>query len=400
MDILQFQNSPSGRLVRASSGYWAFIPNPLPPKLEWNDALVLLISRADIAVGTLSGLGENLPNPQLLIYPFIRKEAVLSSRIEGTQSSLSDLLLFEATKVERQRDVREVQNYVKAMEYGLKRLEELPLSLRFIRELHGILMEGVRGEHATPGEFRLSQNWIGPPGCTLDEATFVPPPVSEMLDCLDQLEKFLHARSDLPFLVQLALIHYQFETIHPFLDGNGRIGRLLITLFLCQKEILTRPMLYLSAFFEHHRQEYYELLGKVSQTGAWREWIEFFLRAVAEQSGDAVSRARRLLDLHHAYTQLSREKKLPPTAGQLIELIFIRPLLSAKAVAEFLKISFPGAQKALSALEDAGILTETTGRKRNKAYAAKEILKILEEEINVPQLRENGTENKKKKRLR
>ncbi|KSV17234.1 cell division protein Fic [Dehalococcoides mccartyi] len=380
MDISLFQNSSSGRLVRATGGYWAFVPNPLPPKLEWNDALVSLISRADIAVGTLSGLGENLPNPHLLIYPFIRKEAVLSSRIEGTQSSLSDLLLFETTKVERQRDVREVQNYVKAMEYGLKRLEELPLSLRFIRELHGILMEGVRGEHATPGEFRLSQNWIGPPGCTLDEATFVPPPVPEMLECLDHLEKFLHTRSDLPFLVQLALIHYQFETIHPFLDGNGRIGRLLITLFLCQKGILTRPLLYLSAFFEHHRQEYYELLGKVSQRGYWQEWIEFFLRAVAEQSGDAVSRSRRLLDLHHAYMQLSREKKLSPTARQLIDIIFMRPLLSAKAAAEFLKVSFPGAQKALNALEEKGILIESTGRKRDKAYAAREILDILEKE--------------------
>jgi len=399
MDIILFQNSPSGRLVRTTGGYWAFVPNLLPPKLGWDDALVSLISRADIAVGTLSGLGENLPNPHLLIYPFIRREAVLSSRIEGTQSSLSDLLLFEATKVERQRDVREVQNYVKAMEYGLKRLEELPLSLRFIRELHGVLMEGVRGEHATPGEFRQSQNWIGPPGCTLNEATFVPPPVPEMLECLDQLEKFLHARSDLPFLVQLALIHYQFETIHPFLDGNGRIGRLLTTLFLCQKGMLTRPLLYLSAFFEHHRREYYELLGKVSQTGSWREWIEFFLRAVAEQSGDAVSRARRLLDLHHAYAQLSREKKLPPTAGQLIELIFMRPLLSAKAVAEFLKISFPGAQKALNTLEDAGILTETTGRKRNKVYAAKEVLAILEDDMNALRLKENATESKKKKKI-
>jgi len=400
MDIAQFQNSHSGRLVHAPSGYWAFVPNPLPPKLEWDDALVSLISRADIAVGTLSGLGENLPNPHLLIYPFIRKEAVLSSRIEGTQSSLADLLLFEATKVERQRDVREVQNYVKAMEYGMKRLEELPLSLRFIRDLHGILMEGVRGEQATPGEFRQSQNWIGPPSCTLDEATFVPPPVPEMLECLDQLERFLHARSDLPFLAQVALIHYQFETIHPFLDGNGRIGRLLITFFLCQKGILTRPLLYLSAFFEHHRQEYYELLLKVSQSGAWREWIEFFLRAVAEQSGDAVARARRLLDLHHAYTQLSREKKLSPTTGQLIELIFMRPVLSAKAAAEFLKVSFPGAQKALNALEEEGILAETTGRRRDKAYAAKEILEILEEDISAPRLKENATKGKKKKRPR
>ena len=193
------------------------------------------MSRADIALGTLSGLGETLPNPHLLIYPFIRREAVISLRIEGTQSSLSDLLLFEATQVEKRGDVREVQNYVRAMEYGLKRLNELPLSLRFIRELHGILMEGVRGQHATPGEFRQSQNWIGSPGVVLDEATYVPPPVPEMQECLNQLEKFLHADTRLPPLIEAALVHYQFEAIHPFLDGNGRIGRLLVTLLLCQR---------------------------------------------------------------------------------------------------------------------------------------------------------------------
>lgn len=384
MDIALFKNSPSGRLIRASGDYWAFVPNPLPPKLEWDNALVSLISRADIAVGTLSGLGETLPNPHLLIYPFVRREAVMSSRIEGTRSSLSDLLLFEATKIERQRDVKEVQNYVSAMEYGLKRLNELPLSLRFIRELHSILMEGVRGEYATAGEFRQSQNWIGPPGCALNEATFIPPPVPEMQKCLNQLEKFLHTEKDLPLLVQLALVHYQFEAVHPFLDGNGRIGRLLITLFLCQRGVLTKPLLYLSAFFERHRQDYYDLLLKVSQEGAWREWIEFFLRAVVEQSGDAVSRARRVLDLHHAYTQVSREKKLPPTAGQLIELIFMRPLLNARAAQEYLNVTFPAAQKALNALVEAEILAEITGGRRNKVYAAKEILEVLEEDILVP----------------
>jgi len=378
VDTALFKNSPSGKLVRVTGRYWAFVPTPLPPSLEWDAALVSQISRADLAVGTLSGLGETLPNPHLLIYPFIRREAVLSSRIEGTQSSLSDLLLFEATQVEKQRDVKEVQNYVRAMEYGLKRLNELPLSLRFIRELHGILMEGVRGERATPGEFRRSQNWIGAPGATLSEATFVPPPVPEMQDALDQLEKFLHADTDLPPLVQLALIHYQFETIHPFLDGNGRIGRLLITLFLCERGILTKPLLYLSAFFERHRREYYELLLKVSQIGAWREWIEFFLKAVTEQSEDAVSRSRRLLELLRSYSQIAREKHLPPTAVQLVELIFMKPVLNAKTAQEFLKVSYPSAQNAISSLEEAGILTEITGRKRAKAYSANEILKVLE----------------------
>ena len=247
MDTSLFKNSPSGKLIRATGGYWAYVPNSLPPRLEWDTALVSRISKADLAVGTLSGLGETLPNPHLLIYPFIRREAVLSSRIEGTQSSLSDLLLFEATQVEKRGDVKEVQNYVRAMEYGLKRLNELPLSLRFIRELHSILMEGVRGEHATPGEFRQSQNWIGPAGATLNEATFVPPPVPEMSECLNQLENFLHSDTELPPLVQAAMVHYQFETIHPFLDGNGRIGRLLVTLLLCQRNVLSKPLLYLSA---------------------------------------------------------------------------------------------------------------------------------------------------------
>jgi Fic family protein len=381
MEIGLFQNSPSGRLIRASGEYWAFVPHPLPPKLEWDNSLVSLISRADLALGTLSGLGETLPNPHLLIYPFIRREAVLSSRIEGTQSSLSDLLLFEATKVEKQRDVREVQNYVRAIEYGLKRLDALPLSLRLIRELHGILMERVRGEHATRGEFRQSQNWIGPPGCSLNEASFVPPPVPEMQDALDQLEKFLHADIDLPPLVQLALIHYQFETIHPFLDGNGRIGRLLITLFLCERGILTKPLLYLSAFFERHRREYYERLLQVSQKGAWGQWIQFFLQAVVNQSSDAVQRSRRLLALHQDYHRTSLEKHLPPTAGQLIELILMRPVLNPRIVQELLGVTFPAAQKAIRVLEDEGILVEITGGKRNKTYVAEEILRILEEDI-------------------
>jgi Fic family protein len=381
MDVELYKKSPAGKLVQANGGYRAFVPNPLPPKLKWDTALVSRLSRADLAVGTLSGLGETLPNPHLLIYPFIRREAVLSSRIEGTQSSLSDLLLFEATQVEKQRDVREVQNYVRAMEYGLKRLNELPLSLRFIRELHGILMEGVRGERATPGEFRKEQNWIGSTGAILENATFVPPPVAEMQECLNQLEKFLHADTELPPLVQAAMVHYQFETIHPFLDGNGRIGRLLVTLLLCQKNVLGKPLLYLSAFFEQHRTEYYELLLKVSQNGAWKEWMEFFLKAVTEQSDDAVSRSRRLLDLLHQYSQMAREKRLSPTAGQLVELIFMKPVLNVKTAQEFLKVSYPSAQYALSSLENAGVVTEVTGRKRDKAYAAKEVLKVLDGEI-------------------
>jgi Fic family protein len=381
MDIALFRKSPSGKLVRATGGYWAFVPGPLPPRIEWDDALVSIMSEADIALGTLSGLGETLPNPHLLIYPFIRREAVLSSRIEGTQSSLSDLLLFEATQVEKRGDVREVQNYVRAMEYGLKRLNEMPLSLRFIRELHGVLMEGVRGGHATPGEFRRSQNWIGSAGATLNEATYVPPPVMEMQECLGQLEKFLHSETRLPPLIEAALVHYQFETIHPFLDGNGRIGRLLVTLLLCQRNVLSKPMLYLSAFFEQHRKDYYDLLLKVSSSGAWREWIEFFLKAVAVQSEDSVSRSRRLQELQHSYMQLARDQRMSPTAMQLVDLLLMKPVVSTKTVQESLKITYPGAQKAIKALQEVGILTEITGRKRDKAYAANDVLKALDGEM-------------------
>jgi Fic family protein len=266
------------------------------------------------------------------------------------------------------------------MEYGLKRLNELPLSLRFIRELHGILMEGVRGQQSTPGEFRQSQNWIGPAGATLNEATFVPPPVAEMHECLSELEKFLHSDTRLPPIIQAAMVHYQFEAIHPFLDGNGRIGRLLVTLLLCQKNVLSKPLLYLSAFFEKHRPEYYELLLNVSQSGQWRKWMEFFLQAVIEQSDDAVSRSRYLPELLRNYSQLAREKHLPPTAGQLVELIFMKPVLNTKTAKELLKVSYPSAQYALTSLENVGILTEITGRKRAKAYAAKEILEALDGE--------------------
>ena len=229
----------------------------------------------------LAGAARTLPNPHLLIGPFIRREAVLSGRIEGTQASLSDLFFFEASGAADPAvpDVREVSNYVKALEHGLARLDALPISLRLIREIHAKLMEGVRGEHLTPGEFRRSQNWIGAPGCTLMEAIFVPPPEEEMMECLGELEKYLHEPSALLPLVRLALVHYQFETIRPFLDGNGRIGRLLITLLLCAEGLLSEPLLYLSAYFERHRQDYYRCLLDVSHAGQWSHWISFFCAA-------------------------------------------------------------------------------------------------------------------------
>ena len=380
MDIKLFKNSTSGKLIRANGGYWAFLPNPLPPPINWDADLVSLLSKADRALGSLSGLGETLPNPHLLIYPFLRREAVLSSKIEGTQSSLSDLFLFEVTQVEKPPDVREVQNYVRALEYGLKRLNEFPLSLRFIRELHGILMENVRGKHATPGEFRQSQNWIGSFGATLNEATFVPPPVPEMMECLQKLEKFLYTNNNLPPLIEVAMVHYQFEVIHPFLDGNGRVGRLLIIFLLCSRNVLSKPLLYLSAFFEQHRQRYYDLLLKVSANGAWRDWIEFFLQAVLKQSEDAVLRSRQLQELQRQYFHIGREKRFPPSALQLIDFIFMKPVINTKSAQDFLNLSFPGTQKSIKMLLEAGILTEITGRQRDRAYAAREVLKILDKE--------------------
>jgi len=340
--------------------------------------LASLLSEADRSLGLISGIGENIPNPHLLIYPFIRREAVLSSRIEGTQSTFSDLLIFEATSKEKQGDVREVQNYVRAMEYGLQKLEKLPVSLRIIREIHGILMEGVRGERAKPGEFRHEPNWIGSEECKLNEATFVPPPVPEMHKTLNQLEQFLHSGVDLPPLIQLALIHYQFEAIHPFLDGNGRIGRLLITFFLCERKLLSKPLLYVSDFFERNRLKYYSLLLNVSQTGAWRAWIEYFLKAINVQSKDAVKRSRDLINLQQTYRRTAQKNRLPPTSHQLIELICGRPVINAGVVQQSLNVTWDGANKAIQNLEKVGMLAEITGAKRNKLYVAKEILDILQ----------------------
>ena len=318
--------SPEG-VVQTPQEYWAFVPNALEPHLAFPLPLIYTLSQADRALSELAGIARTLPNPHLLIGPFMRREAVLSSKIEGTQASFSDLLFFEAANLREAEvpDVREVDNYVKALEYGLERIRELPVSLRLIREIHGKLLEGVRGEKQTPGEFRRSQNWIGSPGCTLMEATYVPPPVEEMKKGLYAFEKYLHKQSKLPPLVRLALIHYQFEAIHPFLDGNGRIGRLLTTLLLCTEDILPQPLLYLSAFFERHRKDYYQLLLDVSRTGAWDEWITFFLRAVATQAKDAVLCSDKLLDLWKDYRNRLQETRASAPLFQLVDDLFAYP---------------------------------------------------------------------------
>ena len=381
MNRKDFQEGATEKVLRVpGKDYWAYYPAPLPPALAWDQDLVMALSGATSALGELKGLGHSLANPHLLIAPFIRREAVLSSRIEGTQASLSDLYAYEATQLpmfELPSDVKEVHNYVRALEYGLERLETLPLSLRLIRELHGRLMEGVRGEHQTPGEFRRSQNWIGPPGCLLNDATFVPPPPDAMRHALEELETYLHTELDYPPLVRLGLIHYQFEAIHPFLDGNGRVGRLLIVLLPCAWKLLPQPLLYLSAYFQRHRDIYYERLLAVSQREAWNEWLQFFLEAVLVQSRDAISRSRRLLDLRERYREDLQHRRAAARLLQVTDYLFIRPIVTISDVSEALDIDYQSAYRYIHTLEEAGILSETTGRSRPLVYQADEIFNAI-----------------------
>ncbi len=358
----------------------AFVPAPLAPDLRWMPGMITLLSAADRALGQLSGLGRSLLNPHLLIGLFARREAVLSSRIEGTQASLSDLVLFEAAPEAQPRveDVREVANHVRALQHGLARQTTLPLSLRLIREMHAILMEGVRGQEQDPGSFRKRQNWIGLPGSTLATPTFVPPPPQELDGALSAFERYLHAKSDLPPLVRLALIHYQFEAIHPFLDGNGRIGRLLITLLLCMEGILPSPLLYLSAYFEHRRQAYYAALLGVSREGKWEEWIEFFLRGVSEQSMDAVERAERLLGLREDFRSRLAKVRASALPLRLADQLFSSPAVTVPTVAKLLGVTPRSAQLNVNKLVAAGILREVSGRRRGRVYVAETILKAIE----------------------
>lgn len=375
-----FENSSAGRCVKTTTGYWAFIPHPLPPVLSYDTSLIRLLSEAHRLLGELSGTGRLLANPYLLIAPYVRREAVSSSRIEGTQASLNDLFFFEASESEKPKvpDVREVKNYVRAMEYGIDRLKELPISIRLIGEIHRVLMEDVRGDHATPGEIRRSQNWVGPPGCSLQDATYVPPPVEEMKNALSDWEKYLHSDPDAPPLIQCALMHYQFEAIHPFLDGNGRVGRLLITFFLWEKGLLTQPLLYLSAFFDRFRDEYYSRLLAVSGCGDWQRWIEFFLRGVVNQAKDAISDAKKLIELHAEYRRrLETTKKIPESAYRLIDEVFISPVLSIAGLSKKWNMPFNSVKTGVSRLTKTGIFREATGRRRNKLFIAPELMELL-----------------------
>ena len=378
MDASAFHAPQAGRVVRAPEGHATFIPAPLPPLLEYTPALVRLLSVADAALSELSGIGRILPNPHLLIAPYVRREAVLSSRIEGTRTSLSDLLADEAGQSPQTEtdDVREVRNYVSALDHGIARLSQLPLSLRLVRELHRILMSGVRGERATPGEFRRSQNWIGPHGSTPANAPYVPPPPREMLDALGNWERFLHQRDELPDLVQCALMHEHFEAIHPFLDGNGRVGRLMITLFLIERGRQSQPLLYLSEFIERNRDDYYRGLMRIRTHGDWNGWLHYFLAGVEWSALRAARQARQLLSLRESMRSRVASQ---PRALALVDPLFENPYLDANRVKRQLGVSDPTARKALSALQQAGLVEETSGRSWGRQYLARGVLAAIED---------------------
>jgi Fic family protein len=364
----------AGRYVTQSTGYRAFVPAPLPPEppVRLAGELQRLLSDADRALGRLDGSVQTLPNPDLFVFMYVRKEAVLSSQIEGTQSSLQDLLAAEAKVFAPSlpHDVDEVLNYVRAMNYGLVRLSALPVSTRLIREIHRELMAGVRGERLQPGELRASQNWIGPSGSTLASASFVPPPHHLVPHALSELERFLHEPDGLPPLVRIALAHVQFETIHPFLDGNGRVGRLLITFLLTECGILHKPVLYLSHYFRRHRSQYYELLQGVRDDGAWEAWLEFFLTGVTVVAGEAADTARRILLLREGHRSAITEH-LGRAAGnghKVLEFLFDRPIVSVSDIQRATRTTYAAANALVGRLVEIGTLAEMTGNSRNRRF--------------------------------
>ena len=382
-----------GELVVTPQGALAFVPPAFPPVVIYDAQLVTLLSQADARLSELSGMGRQLPNPHLLIAPYMRQEAVLSSRIEGTQASLSDLFeeeMREAAHSPAQavptNDAADVRNYVMAIELGLARLPQLPLSLRLIRELHERLMRSTHGGDKNPGQFRSHQNYIGTQGSRIETAAFVPPPPDRLPACLDAWEKFIHVHDTMPDLVQCALLHAQFETIHPFADGNGRVGRLMITLFLVERGRLSQPLLYLSAFIEANKREYYDRLQRTRTHGDWRGWINYFLQGVEITARLAATQVTALIDLRERY-----RGRFASNAGimVLIDALFENPLVDAQRAARVMTKTAPTARAAISALEREGWLTEVTGRNWGKLYVAKELMALLEKpdaDLRAPQV--------------
>lgn len=375
--------------MRSLQGYWTFEPKPLPPSIEslrLDFPLARILAEAERAIGELAGVGRMLPNPHLLIRPFIQREAVASSRIEGTITRLDQLFLFEAEpdQIVHAADVEEVQNYVLASEYGLKLIREgQPLSLRVIREVHGVLMARVRGGDKRPGEFRPGDVRIGRRGDNWDDSRFVPPVHTGLTPLLRDFERFLNTPGDRPFVVDLALMHYQFEAIHPFMDGNGRVGRLLFTLMLGERGLLPQPLLYLSDYLEKHDGEYREHLLAVSQRGTWHDWIRFIARGIVEQAHDAATRAGRLLDLWRTYQQRVGSLTRAGAAVRLVDLLFTHPFITIPNAAQFLEQTYPAAANNVDKLVTAGILRERAGSSFPKVFVADEILRLLDQPLSI-----------------
>lgn len=381
-------NEPSnlyraGKYITQSHGYKAFIPESLPPDppIRISGSLQEQLSKADRALGRLDGSILTLPNPDLFVFMYIRKEAVLSSQIEGTESSLQDVLVAEARILnpEQPHDVKEVVNYVHAMNYGLERLDDLPVSTRLIREIHSILLDGVRGSHLTPGDIRTTQNWIGPEGCTLAEATFIPPPPIVIPRLLSEFEKFLHSDTGLPLLIKIGLAHAQFETIHPFLDCNGRVGRLLIAFLLCEKKVLSKPVLYLSFYLKKHRAEYYDQLQRVRDTGSWEDWLSFFLQGVKEVSFQATNTAKRIITLREKHRNLITDKfgRAAGNGHRVLEKLYTVPIVSVHEVQQLIGTSYPAANDLVTRLVKVDILREMTGQIRNRRFIYREYVDIF-----------------------
>lgn len=371
-------NQRAGFYMSNPNGYRSFMPKPLPPEppIIIDDEMQRLLSDADRKIGRLDGITRILPNPELFVAMYVKKEALLSSQIEGTQASLIDVLNPDEPENQSEHSI-EVVDYVDAMNYGLKRLKELPLSLRLIREIHGVLLKHGRGSNRNPGEFRTSQNWIGPASCTLATASFVPPAVPDMQQALNDLELFFHEESNIPVLIKIALIHAQFETIHPFLDGNGRIGRLLITFWLCQQGILEQPLLYLSYYFKQNRMEYYDRLMDVRLKGAWEEWIKFFLKGVSIVADESTRSSVEILELREEYQKQFLGQKNGGSIALLQEL-FYYPIVSKKLMAKVLQVADPTASKLVDDFVRLGILFDLdSDRQRGKRYIFKKYVDIL-----------------------
>ena len=371
-----FPDNRSGEFAPQPGGYRVFVPKPLPPEppIYMDEEMIHVLSLADRAVGRLDASTDNLPDPDFFVYAYVVREAALSSQIEGTQATVDDVFeaKAEASPTQKRSDVDEIFNYVAAMNYGLDRLKkgDLPLCLRLIREIHQELLQGVRGENREPGQFRREQNWIGPKGCSIETATFVPPPVNEMTDCLDNLEKFLHYHDRIPPLVKAALVHAQFETIHPFRHGNGRIGRLMVTLFLCQQTILKQPLLYLSHYFKNNRRLYYENLQAIRDEGDWEGWIKFFLTGVYSVAQTAAIVARNIITLQEYDRKLiqSKLKRASHNALALLDNLYGLPLVSANKVGKLLAVTPATANNLIKKLVNIGILIETSKKRRNRTF--------------------------------